>query len=105
MSDPVSELSRILGPKGWLSGSDAEPYVRDWLNRCGMTPLGVARPVNTDEVAAVVRVCARSGIPLVPQGGNTGLCGGAVADRSNALILSLSRMTAIDEPDQNSGSI
>ena len=105
MIDPVSTLSNVLGPKGWLSGSDAEPYQRDWLNRYGVAPLGVARPANTAEVAAVVGVCREAGLAVVPQGGNTGLCGGAVAGQPNAVIVSLSRMTAIGKPDLDSGSI
>ncbi|MBZ9850381.1 FAD-binding oxidoreductase [Mesorhizobium sp. CA14] len=105
MNDPVTTLSEILGPKGWLSGTDAEPYLRDWLNRYGVTPLGVARPANTTEVATVVKACREAGLAVIPQGGNTGLCGGAVADRPNAVIVSLSRMTAIGEPDPESGSI
>ncbi|TIX04100.1 MAG: FAD-binding oxidoreductase, partial [Mesorhizobium sp.] len=95
MTDPTAVLSEILGPKGWLSGSDSEPYQRDWLNRYGVPPLGVARPASTAEVAAVVNVCREAGLAVVPQGGNTGLCGGAVAEQPNAVIVSLSRMAAI----------
>lgn len=105
MADPVSALQAILGSKGWLSGADAEPYQRDWLNRYGVAPLGVARPANTAEVAALVRACREAGVAVIPQGGNTGLCGGAVAGQPNAVIVSLSRMTAIGEPDLDSGSI
>ncbi|RUW72286.1 MULTISPECIES: FAD-binding oxidoreductase [unclassified Mesorhizobium] len=105
MTDPVLELRAILGPKGWLSGIDAEPYQRDWLNRYGVAPLGVARPANTAEVAAVVKLCREAGLAVVPQGGNTGLCGGAVAEQPNAVIVSLSRMAAIGKPDLDSGSI
>lgn len=105
MTDPATALHEILGPKGWLSGSDAEPYQRDWLNRYGVAPLGVARPADTSEVASVVRVCRAAGLAVVPQGGNTGLCGAAVAQQSNAVIVSLSRMTAIGKPDLDSGSI
>jgi len=105
MTDPTAALHDILGPKGWLSGADAEPYQRDWLNRYGVAPLGVARPANTAEVAAVAVACREAGLAVVPQGGNTGLCGGAVAERSNAVIVSLSRMAAIGEPDLDSGSI
>ncbi|TGV42617.1 FAD-binding oxidoreductase, partial [Mesorhizobium sp. M2D.F.Ca.ET.160.01.1.1] len=81
MTDPVTTLRQILGPKGWLSGPDAEPYQRDWLNRYGVRPLGVARPSNTAEVAALVKACREAGLDVVPQGGNTGLCGGAVAQQ------------------------
>ncbi|RWA60538.1 FAD-binding oxidoreductase [Mesorhizobium sp.] len=105
MTDPVLELRAILGPKGWLSGIDAEPYQRDWLNRYGVAPLGVARPANTAEVAAVVKLCRETGLAVVPQGGNTGLCGGAVTEQPNAVIVSLSRMAAIGKPDLDSGSI
>ncbi|MET3523774.1 FAD-binding oxidoreductase [Mesorhizobium abyssinicae] len=105
MTDPVLELRAILGPKGWLSGIDAEPYQRDWLNRYGVAPLGVARPANTAEVAAVVKLCREAGLAVVPQGGNTGLCGGAVTEQPNAVIVSLSRMAAIGKPDLDSGSI
>src|SRR5262245_57506816 len=105
MSDLAATLSNVLGTKGWLSGGDTQPYVRDWLNRYGVEPLGVARPANTREVAEVVGACSRAGVPIVPQGGNTGLCGAAVTELANAVIQSLSRMAAIGEPDPNSGSI
>jgi FAD/FMN-containing dehydrogenase len=55
MSDLAAALSNILGAKGWLSGSDTRPYMRDWLDRYGVEPLGVARPANTGEVVEVVR--------------------------------------------------
>jgi len=105
MTDSTAALREILGPKGWLSGADVEPYQRDWLNRYGVAPLGVARPATTAEVAAVVKTCRELGLAIVPQGGNTGLCGGAVAEQPNAVIVSLSRMAAIGEPDLESGSI
>ncbi|RUV31035.1 FAD-binding oxidoreductase [Mesorhizobium sp. M5C.F.Ca.IN.020.32.2.1] len=105
MSELAAALSRILGAKGWLSGHDTRPYTRDWLNRYGVEPLGVARPANTGEVAEVVRTCGKAGVAVVPQGGNTGLCGAAVAGSPNAVIVSLSRMTAIGKPEADSGSI
>ncbi|MBN9220300.1 MAG: FAD-binding oxidoreductase [Mesorhizobium sp.] len=105
MTDPTIALRDIFGPKGWLSGADATPYQRDWLDRYGVAPLGVARPANTAEVAAVIAVCLEAGLQVVPQGGNTGLCGGAVAAEPNTVIVSLSRMSAIGEPDRENGSI
>lgn len=105
MSDPVTKLHALLGPKGWLSGADTRPYQRDWLDRYGVVPLGVARPANTAEVSAVVRMCLEHGIAVVPQAGNTGLCGAAVAQDASTVILSLQRMTQIGEPDPTSGSI
>ena len=105
MVDLAIALQTLLGPKGWLSGADADPYRRDWLNRYGVAPLGIARPASAAEVAAVVNMCREADVAVIPQGGNTGLCGAAVADRANAVIVSLSRMTAIGEPDPDSGSI
>src|SRR4051794_5263640 len=105
MSNPEGQLAALLGPKGWLSGEDTRPYRRDWLDRYGTPPIGVARPSNTGEVADFVRLSRQLDLTIVPQGGNTSLCGGAVADRADAVILSLARMTAIGEPDFDSGSV
>lgn len=105
MSDLASSLAQLLGTKGWLTGADTTPYVRDWLNRYGAQPLGIARPASTEETSAVVKSCRAAGIPIVPQGGNTGLCGAAVAQVENAVILSTSRMAGIGKPDPASGSI
>lgn len=98
-------LANLLGPKGWLTGTDAESHRRDWLDRYGEPPLGVARPASTAEVAAIVTHCHAAGVPVVPQGGNTGLCGAAVAGSAGAVILSLSRMAAIGAIDPVSASI
>lgn len=105
MSKLAANLAGLLGPKGWISGNDAQPYQRDWLDRYGEMPLGVARPATTAEVSGVVSMCGEAGVVIVPQGGNTGLCGGAVAGEVGAVILSLTRMVAIGEPDVASGSV
>ena len=105
MSDHANRMATLLGPKGWLSGEDTRPYSRDWLDRYGTPPIGVARPSSTDEVAELIRLSRQLDLAIVPQGGNTSLCGGAVADRADAVILSLARMTAIGEPDFDSGSV
>jgi FAD/FMN-containing dehydrogenase len=99
------ELVAVLGPRGWLAGAEAESYRRDWLDRHGEAPLGVARPATTAEVSATVAACHRAGVPVVPQGGNTSLCGASVAGQAGAVILSLSRMNAIAPPDVESGSV
>lgn len=99
------ELRTILGPSGWIEGADTVSWQRDWLDRYGEPPLGVARPASTAEVAEVVKACRAAGVPIVPQGGNTGLCGGAVPGQGGGVILSLSRMAAISQPDVASASI
>lgn len=105
MTDIGATLADLLGPKGWLSDEDAVPYRRDWLDRYGVQPIGVARPANTGEVAAVVQACAQAGVAIVPQGGNTGLCGAAVAARDGSIILSTARMGKIGEPDSAGGTV
>ena len=89
-------LRRLLGDEHVLVGGDLERYERDWRGRFRGAALAVARPGNTADVAAVVRACAKVGVPIVAQGGNTSLVGGSVPDGSgNALVLSLERLRRI----------
>ncbi|MFI0849040.1 FAD-binding oxidoreductase [Mesorhizobium sp. IMUNJ 23232] len=105
MSNLTASLTDLLGPSGWLTGPDVEPYRRDWLDRYGVDPVGVARPGDTVEVAAVVRLCRDAGIALVPQGGKTGLCAASIATDTKSIILSLQRMSGIGKVDAASSSI
>jgi FAD/FMN-containing dehydrogenase len=81
------------------------PWQRDWLNRYGHTPLGVARPCSTKEVSEVLALCYEHAVHVVPQGGNTSLVGGSVIGSGNGIILSLDRMNTISNLDEASGSI
>ena len=75
---------------------DVAPYVNDWRGRYHGRAFAVVRPADTEQVSNVVRACADLGVPIVPQGGNTGQCGGATPDeRGNAIVLSLSRMNRV----------
>ena len=66
----------------------------------------MVRPADTAQVAAVVRACADAGVAVVPQGGNTGLCGGSVPDASGRqVVLSLARMNRVREVDARDASI
>ncbi len=76
------------------SPADMAGYVRDWRGRYQGTALCVVRPGTTAEVARVVRLCHDAGVAMVPQGGNTGLCGGATP-RGGEVIISLSRLNRI----------
>jgi FAD/FMN-containing dehydrogenase len=101
----VETLKSVLGPAGWIAPDAAPSYCRDWLDRYGTAPILVARPATTAEVAGVVRACAAAGVAIVPQGGNTSLCGGAVAQGAGAVLLSLSRMTRIGPVSGSARSI
>ena len=72
------KLENLLGRRGWIGAADSAPWCRDWLNKFGEMPLGIARPASTVEVSEVIKLCAAAGVPVVPQGGNTSLAGGAV---------------------------
>ena len=79
---------------------DIEPYAIDWRKRYVGRPLAVLFPGNTDQVAQIVRLANQHRIALVPQGGNTGLSGGATPDDSgNQAIISLTRLNAVRAQD------
>ena len=93
----IQQAAATLGPKGVVTDpAEIEPWVTDWRGRVhGATPAMLA-PASTEEVAAIVDLAAEHRVPLVPQGGNTGMAAGATppADGS-ALLLSMRRMNRI----------
>lgn len=91
--DFLQSLRALVGDAQVLSGEAAAPFLTDWRGHFRGAARAVVRPGSTAEVAAVVRCCAAAGVPIVPQGGNTGLCGAAVPD--GGLLLSLSRLNRI----------
>lgn len=94
----IAGVKEVVGPNGWLDGEDAAPHLIDWREDFSGEALLVVRPASTEEVAAVVRLCAAVGVVVLAQGGNTGLSGGSVpsVDRPT-IVLSLTRMRAIEE--------
>jgi len=101
---PAAVLERLkaaVGPKGYTTDPDEiAPLCQSWRdNWRGWVPM-VVRPANTAEVAAVVVICAETGTPMVPQGGNTGLTGGSQPHDTGAeIILSTTRMNRVREID------
>jgi len=92
----LQQLREAVGPTQVLTDGDLSAYEQDWRKRWFGRALAVVRPGTTAEVAAVVRLSARMGVSLVPQGGNTGMVGGSVPDGSGTqLLLSLSRLNRI----------
>ena len=75
-------------------------HLQDWRQRYRGAALAVVSPASTEEVAAVVRLCAAHGTGIVPQGGNTSLVGGAVPDESGQqIVLSLQRLNRVLDID------
>lgn len=97
-ADPfLSEASALLGPGGLTVDSALlEPWLTDWRGRYTGSARAMASPANTAQLADLVRLCGKHGVPIVPQGGNSGMSGGATPDVSGAaLLVSLRRMNAI----------
>ena len=85
---------------------DTAAYLTDWRGRFTGRAQAVVLPSNPNEVAAIVCVCAEMRTPIVPQGGNTGLAGGATPDSSgDAIVLSLKRLNHVREIDTINGTI
>lgn len=97
----LAEAAALLGPRGLTRDADLlTPWLTDWRGRYTGAALALASPASTAEVAELVRLCARYEVPIVPQGGNSGMSGGATPDESGrAILLSLRRMTGISPVD------
>jgi FAD/FMN-containing dehydrogenase len=95
----LDELRTIVGPNHVLTDADQTAgFSVDWTGRFRGAAAAVVRPGSTAEVAAVVQRCAAALVPLVPQGGNTGLVGGGVP-LGGELVLSLTRLDHLGEVD------
>lgn len=103
----MNALEAALGPRGLTRDpNDLSPWISDWRGRYHGAALAMASPADTQQVAAVVRICARHRVPIVPQGGNTSMVGGATPDASgDALILSLRRMNRIRRLDPDAALV
>ena len=92
----LDALRAAVGAPHVTLGGDQPAYETDWRKRYHGRALAVVRPGSTTEVAAVVRACAAHGVPIVTQGGNTGLVGASVPDPSGTqILLSLNRMNRV----------
>jgi FAD/FMN-containing dehydrogenase len=104
VSDParlIEDVRARLGPKAAITDrADIEPWLTDWRGRFHGDSAAILAPGSTEEVATIVRLAGEHRVPLVPQGGNTSMVGGATppADGS-ALILSLRRMNRLRSID------
>lgn len=101
MTTLLERVKAIVGPGGWSTDSaDLEPHLTEWRGIYRGRTLVRLMPRSTDEVSAIVTACAEEGVAIVPQGGNTGMCGGAVPDASGRqVILSLGRINRVRNVD------
>jgi FAD/FMN-containing dehydrogenase len=92
----VAEIQKLLGRDHCIDEiQQMQPYLTSWRDgKIGQSPL-VTLPSTSAQVSGIVTICQRYGIPVVPQGGNTGLVGGSVPSRGNEIIINLSRMNKV----------
>ncbi|WP_225206691.1 FAD-binding oxidoreductase [Novosphingobium huizhouense] len=97
----LAAAGALLGARGFTTDAETmAPWLTDWRGRFTGRALGMASPASTAEVAALVALCREHRVPIVPQGGNSGMSGGATPDASGAaLLLSLRRMNAAPRID------
>ncbi|MFM1870231.1 MAG: hypothetical protein RLY99_975 [Pseudomonadota bacterium] len=95
----IAHFGAIIGDEHVITNDgDLEPYLIDWRKRYRGQAIAALRPASTDEVSALVKVCAANQIAMVPQGGNTGMCGGATPNPTGRqVVISLQRMNKIRE--------
>src|SRR5258706_13426219 len=103
MDAPIASARKsLLGRDAVLTApGDLAAYVEDWRGRYRGLAWCVVLPSSTEQVAAVVRACAQARVPVVPQGGNTSLCEGAVPSASGTpwVVISLARMRRVRSID------
>ncbi|HWW55559.1 MAG TPA: FAD-binding oxidoreductase [Sphingopyxis sp.] len=99
----LDALARLLGPKGYSTDPDMmAPWLTDWRGKYHGRAAAMLSPSSTEEVAAAVRLCAGADVALVPQGGNSGMVGGATPDASGEqLLVSMRRMNRVRQIDRD----
>ncbi|MGI9006713.1 MAG: FAD-binding oxidoreductase, partial [Streptosporangiaceae bacterium] len=109
----IEDLRAVTGPAHVLTEPDlVAGYCTDWTRRYAGPAACVVRPASTAETAAVIRACAAYGLPVIAQGGNTGLVGGSVPAAGQAgsgpdrpVIVSTRRLTGLDPVDPGSAQV
>ena len=93
----LERLSATVGASALLTTpAELEPYINDWRGIYKGGAAAVVRPANAEQVAAIVKICAETGTPIVPQGGNTGMCGATVPNpKDDPVVISMARMNRI----------
>jgi len=101
----IEQLKRIVGAHHVITDPDlCSSYETDWTGRFHARAAAVVRPGDSGAVAAVVSWCDAHSVPVVPQGGNTGLVGGSIPT-DGGIVLSLRRLDSIGDVDDSSGQV
>ena len=108
LSDLHQRLRQIVGDRGLVDPSGTKPYESDWRDQYHGRAAAVVRPASTDEVARLMKLLSELRVPVVPQGGNTSLCGASVPDASGTqVVVNLSRMNKVRavDPENNTMTV
>jgi len=103
----IDRIREVVGPQGLITDpSELAPYLEDWRRLYQGATAAVVRPATTEEVAAVIGICAETRTAVVPQGGNTGMCGASVPGADGgSIVLHLGRMNRVLEVDALNNTI
>src|SRR5687767_11134060 len=106
MHEQLTGLRAAFAGRLLTDAADSAPFLVDWRGEWRGAALAVVQPESTADVAAVVQWCAKTRTPIVPQGGNTGLAGGATPDQSGrSIVLSLARLDSVRTLDRANNTI
>ncbi len=103
MSDIIATLQAHLGPKGVAVGDAVTARATSYWDPSPTLAKAIVFPRSTADVSFVLKTCHAAGQSVVTQGGLTGVVDGAVAD-ADSIILSLERMTAVEEVEPIGGT-
>jgi len=103
----IDALIQIVGEANLIQNEqDKARYLMDWRKQYNGNSMAVVKPATTAEVSAILKLADEQNIAIIPQGGNTGLCGGATPDQGeHNLVISTERMKTIREVDTSSQTI
>jgi FAD/FMN-containing dehydrogenase len=102
----LERLRAIVGERGLVPPAEQSAYEHDWRDQWHGRAAAVVKPASTREVAEVVKLLAEAGVAIVPQGGNTSLCGASVPDGSGSqVVVNLSRMNRVRAVDVDNNTM
>ncbi|MFS8608071.1 MAG: FAD-binding protein, partial [Gammaproteobacteria bacterium] len=98
--DALRRIAEIVGPEGIVPPTEAERYLVDERRLYRGSAALIVRPSTVDECSRILAICNRARLGVVPQGGNTGYCGGATPfDAERHVLVVMTRMNRIREID------
>ncbi len=104
--DLIDRLRAVVGDRGLVAAQERAPYETDWRDAYHGRAAAVVRPASTEEVAGTVALLSAAGVAIVPQGGNTSLCGASVPDASGRqVVVNLSRMNRVRHVDPENNTM